>query len=123
MIQAELNAEVERSKSLLSNKNPPPSVLKGAIKRGAMSDVSDPKMSAVFTLYEDVTNLLVLKVRLEKAEYSGFDEKHFDCIYSAPSTPAELGNSECCVLKMVLRVLTGHCRSSLQLAMFLRDAT
>lgn len=93
MLQAELNAEVERSKSLAS-RNPPPTAARGAAKRGGMSDVADPKLSAVFSLYEDVTNLLVLKVRLEKGSFPGTEEKVFDCIYSAPGVDGEVGRSK-----------------------------
>ncbi|TCD66186.1 hypothetical protein EIP91_001680 [Steccherinum ochraceum] len=91
MIQAELKAEVERSKSLLS-RNPPP-IEARTYKRGGMSESADPKLSAVFTLYEDITNLLVLKVKLDKGPYPGTEDKIFDCVYTAPSKDGEpVGN-------------------------------
>ncbi|THH27048.1 hypothetical protein EUX98_g7141 [Antrodiella citrinella] len=92
MMQAELNLEIERSKSM-ANKNPPPTVARAVSKRGGMSNVADPKMSAVFTLYEDLTNLLVLKVRFERSTFAGHEQKIFDCIYSTPSSETDEGTS------------------------------
>ncbi|KAH8106864.1 hypothetical protein BXZ70DRAFT_1003766 [Cristinia sonorae] len=89
-LQAELKAEVERSKSLTS-RNPPPSVSRNGLKKGGMSDVADPKLAAVFLLYEDVTNLLVLNVRMERGTFPGTEDKIFDCVYTAPAKDDEPG--------------------------------
>ena len=95
MLEAELKAEVERSKSL-ANKHPGPPV--SIAVGGKMSNVADPKMSAVFSLYEDITNVLVLKVKLEKGTHPGTDEKIFDCVYSAPGLDGDIGPSKYIVI-------------------------
>jgi len=83
-LRAELNAEIERGKSLAS-KNPPPSVN----RHGAQS-AQDPKQGIVTKLYEDLTNVLVMSVKLEKSEFNlGLSESTAQCLYSFPIKPGE----------------------------------
>lgn len=77
----------------MASKNHAPTTARSITSRGGMSDTADPKLAIVFRLYEDLTNLLVLKARLEKSTFPTMEEAVFDCVYSAPATPADQGNS------------------------------
>ena len=82
LLNRELQAEVERAKTL-KVKNSPRSEYQGP--RTAMPDIKDPLVSAVHRLYEDLTNLLILRVTLQKSQWPGMpDDRLFDCIINFP---------------------------------------
>lgn len=81
----ELNAEIERSKSLLSRSQPgsaPRSHPRPGGGGGVIFGADEPKNTAVIKFYEDLTNLLVPGLRFEPGKYLGLDETCFTCIYT-----------------------------------------
>jgi hypothetical protein len=74
----ELNLEIERSKELaikVSRKAP-------AAARDRPGGADDPKHAEVIRFYEDLTNLLVCSMKLQKANRFNLDEWVLSCIYS-----------------------------------------
>lgn len=89
----ELNAEIERSKALAakSSRNPP------SVPRGRPGGADDPKHTEVIRFYEDLTNLLVCNMKLQKGKHFSLDEWILSCVYTytdtdddAPSTTKSL---------------------------------
>lgn len=82
----ELNAEIERSKSLASKSvrrnQPPGSGSRGRSRPGGMFGADEPKNTAVIKFYEDITNLLIPGLRFEPGRYLDAEETCFTCIYT-----------------------------------------
>ena len=81
----ELNAEIERSKTLASKNartQPPGSATRGRVRGGGIFGTDDPKNAAVIQFYEDLTNLLVPNLKFEPGKYLGLEESSFTCIYT-----------------------------------------
>lgn len=84
-LRYELNAEIERSKALVSKPpriQPPGSASKGYPRAHGILGGDDPKIAAVTQFYEDLTNLLIPNVKFEPGKYMNLDEKTFTCVYS-----------------------------------------
>lgn len=77
----ERDAEVERSKELLSRAAP-----KGTPNTRSHSrrpfGMDDPKTAEVIKFYEEMSNLLVTNVKFENGRYSEEPDVIFYCIYS-----------------------------------------
>jgi hypothetical protein len=95
-LKYELNAEIERSKELAakSSRNPPSAL------RGRPAGADDPKHTEVIRFYEDLTNLLVCNMKLQKGKYFSLDEWILSCVYTytdtdddAPTPKSEFLNS------------------------------
>ncbi|KAJ3479088.1 hypothetical protein NLI96_g9309 [Meripilus lineatus] len=79
----ELEAEVERGKSLAS-RNAPSSGTRNNTK--GIPTIKDPKHTAVLRLYEDLTNILVLGVEFEHNPHNHpEDDSVFDCVLTDPN--------------------------------------
>jgi len=78
----ELNAEIERSKGLVAKslRNPPSAL------RSRPGGADDPKHAEVIRFYEDLTNLLVCNMRLQKGRYFNLDDWILSCIYTYTDT-------------------------------------
>ncbi|KAI0820222.1 hypothetical protein BC628DRAFT_1331039 [Trametes gibbosa] len=77
MMKKELDAEIERSKSLAAR--PPPS----ASSRQQKPSPNEAQNTPVIRLYEDMTNILITSVKLEKSlEFPDLDEDILTCIYT-----------------------------------------
>ena len=73
----ELNAEIERSKSLASRAPGP------VASRSAKPTSSEPRNTPVIKLYEDMTNILITNVKVEKSpDWPDVDEESLTCIYT-----------------------------------------
>ncbi|KAI0351479.1 hypothetical protein OH77DRAFT_1410960 [Trametes cingulata] len=73
----ELNLEIERSKSLAARAPPP------AATRQTKSAPSEFQNTPVIRLYEDMTNILVTSVKVEKSsEFPDLDEEILTCVYT-----------------------------------------
>lgn len=85
-VRYELNAEIERSKTLASKairSQPPGSGSRGRIRGGGgILGADDPRNAAVIKFYEDLTNLLVPNLKFEPGKYLGLEETCFTCIYT-----------------------------------------
>ena len=81
-MKLELNAEIERSKELAakSSRNPPSAL------RGRPAGADDPKHAAVIRFYEDLTNLLVCNIKLQRGRYFGLDEWLLSCVFTYTDT-------------------------------------
>lgn len=42
----------------------------------------EPKLTAVINFYEDLTNLLLPKVKIEPGKYMGLEETCYTCVYT-----------------------------------------
>ncbi|KAG6889815.1 hypothetical protein C0995_014292 [Termitomyces sp. Mi166 len=79
-LRSDLSAEIERSATLATKANRvPPSASRGG-GRPASSD--DPKHVEVVRFYEDVTNLLITRMKAIPGRYLGLDEWVLTCIYT-----------------------------------------
>ena len=89
VLRADLNAEIERSKTLAA-RNPPPSITRpGHSRPGNKPD--DPKQAAVWKLYEDMTSIIVVQVRFEKGLHPHEKDVLFDCVYTSNGAPEAHG--------------------------------
>ncbi|OBZ69170.1 hypothetical protein A0H81_10976 [Grifola frondosa] len=80
VLQSDLQAEIERGK-LLSSRNPPP-----AVTRVLKNVAEDPLQHRIIRLYEDMTNMLITGVKLEKNAMTDIEEPIFTCIYTCSGT-------------------------------------
>ena len=86
--------EIERSKQLAvkASRNPP------SAARGRPGGADDPKHSEVIRFYEDLTNLLVCNMKLQKAKHFNLDDWVLSCVYSYTDTnddsPSSIKKSE-----------------------------
>ena len=48
----------------------------------AMSSTDDPKLGEIIKFYEDLTNLLVPSMKLQRGKYFNTDEWLMNCVYS-----------------------------------------
>lgn len=82
-LRSELNLEIERSKTLAS-KAPrnPGSAQRGRAGLSVLSPDQDPKISEVIRFYEDMTNLLIVNVKPQPAQYLKLEEWAFTCVYT-----------------------------------------
>ncbi|KAG5654124.1 hypothetical protein H0H81_007176 [Sphagnurus paluster] len=77
----ELNAEIERSKTLMAKAlTRPPS----AVRSGRAGGVDDPRHAEILKFYEDLTNLLVPTMKSHPGKYLGLDEWSLSCVYTLP---------------------------------------
>jgi hypothetical protein len=81
-LKYELNAEIERSKELAakSSRNPPSAL------RGRPAGADDPKHAEVIRFYEDLTNLLVCNMKLQRGKHFGLDEWILSCVFTYTDT-------------------------------------
>ncbi|CCM04406.1 uncharacterized protein FIBRA_06583 [Fibroporia radiculosa] len=73
LLRSDLAAEVERGRVLSSRSQAP--VIRS-------NTAEDPRNAFVVRLYEDMTNLLVVSVKMEKSTFLGLDEPNFTCVYT-----------------------------------------
>ncbi|KAI0672706.1 hypothetical protein C8Q78DRAFT_970424 [Trametes maxima] len=77
IVKKELDAEIERSKALAA-RGPAP-----AVARQQKPIAGEPRNTPVIRLYEDMTNVLVTSVKIEKSpEFPELDEEILSCIYT-----------------------------------------
>jgi hypothetical protein len=79
-LRYELQAEIERGKSLSSQKQPDSA---SRARRGrVLNQNEDPKMAEVVRFYEDLTNLLVTDIKPQPARYLQLEDWLLTCVYS-----------------------------------------
>lgn len=88
--QKELDAEVERSKTIASKARGPAATATTSAKSAS---VHDPHHSATIQLYEDVTNLLVTGAKIAEGPMPKTDSVTFRCVYSGGSPTKSMSNS------------------------------
>ncbi|EIN07183.1 hypothetical protein PUNSTDRAFT_126991 [Punctularia strigosozonata HHB-11173 SS5] len=85
LLESDLKAEIDRSKSLTSRPTPSSSVARPGAKTAA------PDMAKIITFYEDMTNLLVISVKYENThpnwEALGLEEPKIRCLYTHNEHP------------------------------------
>ncbi|OCH85692.1 hypothetical protein OBBRIDRAFT_797914 [Obba rivulosa] len=86
LLRSDLEVEIERGKALA--RNAPPTVARAAHPKV----VGDHKNAEVIKLYEDMTNFLVINVRIEKSPYFDLEEPVYTCMFSNP--PGEHAGQE-----------------------------
>lgn len=79
-LRYELQLEIERAKSLSSQK-PPDSASRGRQGR-VLGPNEDPKMAEVVRFYEDLTNLLVTDIKPQPGRYLLLEDWLLTCVYS-----------------------------------------
>ncbi|KAJ6502332.1 hypothetical protein C8R45DRAFT_616042 [Mycena sanguinolenta] len=81
-IQSDLQYEIkiERENSQKASRNPP-SALRGRGPNGVLGS-DDPKHSELVKFYEDVTNLLVMDIKIHESKYLKLDECALTCLYT-----------------------------------------
>ncbi|TDL25043.1 hypothetical protein BD410DRAFT_896611 [Rickenella mellea] len=85
VLRSDLKAEIENTKMVTSRhagREPPSSATRGR----SQPHHDDPKVGQAVRLYEDLTNLLVLDVQLEKPGTLGKEDILFRCIFSHRET-------------------------------------
>jgi hypothetical protein len=74
------------------------------IKAGGVLGSDDPKNARVIRFYEDVTNLLVMGVKIQHGRYFDFEECTLTCVYTHVDSNAQSdhkdGKSEHLILKV-----------------------
>jgi hypothetical protein len=70
-----------------------------------LSSTDDPKLGEIIRFYEDLTNLIVPNMKLQKGKYLGTDEWILNCVYSYVDEGAKNqkpvdSRSECFLLKI-----------------------
>jgi len=83
---------------------PPASALRPRTVNGLPS-TDDPKMTEIIKFYEDLTNLIVPSMKLQKGKYLNTDEWILNCVYSyvdedAKSQKPVESKSECFFMVM-----------------------
>ena len=81
-LRYDLEEEIKRSKALAANQRQPPG---SALRRPVATNVfgsDEPKLTAVINFYEDLTNLLVPRVKIEPGKYMGLEETCYTCVYT-----------------------------------------
>lgn len=79
-LRYELQAEIERTKSLSSQRQPK---IAARARRGrVLSPNEDPKMAEVVRFYEDLTDLLVTDIKPQPARYLQLDDWLLTCLYT-----------------------------------------
>lgn len=79
-LRYELQAEIERAKSLSSQKqlDSAPRARRGRV----LSQNEDPKMAELVRFYEDLTNLLVTDIKPQPGRYLQLEDWLMTCVYS-----------------------------------------
>jgi hypothetical protein len=80
-LRIELNAEVERAKSLAANAQQSSS-RKWPAGAGLLSSNADPKQAIITKFYEDLTNLLVPYMKAQKGKYLDIDDWLLSCVFT-----------------------------------------
>jgi hypothetical protein len=84
-LRIELQAEIERGKTMASKlQRLPPASAAAARPRtvNGLSSTDDLKLGEIIKFYEDLTNLIVPNMKLQKGKYLGTDEWFLNCVYS-----------------------------------------
>ena len=82
-LRIELQAEIDRGNTMANKlqRLPPASVSRPRTVNG-LSSTDDPKLGEIIKFYEDLTNLIVPNMKLQKGKYLGTDEWILNCVYS-----------------------------------------
>ncbi|THH17108.1 hypothetical protein EW146_g3639 [Bondarzewia mesenterica] len=80
VLNQELKAEIERSKTLLERPRGLPSM---AGSNSKPSSFNDPHRSATIKLYEDATNFLIVGAKITEGSVPGTDSVTFHCVFSS----------------------------------------
>ncbi|KAK7693802.1 hypothetical protein QCA50_003374 [Cerrena zonata] len=78
-LEKELKLEVDRAKTL-ATRNPPTNG-----RRGGTVEPDERTHAAVISLYESISNILVVNASVHPSEHPGREEHLFHCIYSTPN--------------------------------------
>ena len=81
-LRIELQAEIDRGKTMASKlQRLPPSASRPRTGNGS-SSTDDPKLGEIIKFYEDLTNLIVPNMKLQKGKYLNTDEWLLSCVFS-----------------------------------------
>ena len=82
-LRIELQAEIDRGNAMATKlqRLPPTSASRPRTVNG-LSSTDDPKLGEIIKFYEDLTNLIVPNMKLQKGKYFGTDEWILNCVYS-----------------------------------------
>ena len=88
----------------------PPSVSRPRTGNG-LSSMDDPKLAEIIKFYEDLTNLIVPNMKLQKGKYLNTEEWLLNCVYSyteevTQHKPLPDTRSKCFFCNLVLVNLT-----------------
>ena len=92
-LRSDLRAEIDNTKAIMSrtnNREPPSSATKN---KPNVLPKQDPKHGLIVRLYEDLTNFLVMNIKVEAGKVSGNtkgpDEMVYKCVYTAEGGRSE----------------------------------
>ncbi|KAF8163530.1 hypothetical protein B0H34DRAFT_795235 [Crassisporium funariophilum] len=124
-LTVERDQEIERGKTLANKLQRQPHLGSASRSRaGGLTGTDDPKYVQIVKFYEDLTNLLVPTMRLQKGKYLDMDEWVLGCVYSFtdivkqkenPHQPAKSINFTLSLCKDVQTGMTGEVTSPDQL--------
>jgi hypothetical protein len=81
-LRVELQAEIERGKTMATKLQRLPASASRPRTANGLSSVDDPKLAEIIKFYEDLTNLIVPNMKLQKGHFLDTDEWFLNCIYS-----------------------------------------
>lgn len=81
-LRVELQAEIERGKTMATKIQRLPASASRPRMANGLSSADNPKVAEIIKFYEDLTNLIVPNMRLQKGQYFDTDEWFLNCVYS-----------------------------------------
>ena len=87
ILQSDLDAEIERGKTLAARQVPMSA--SRTQPKAALGAIEDPKRGLVIRLYEDMTNFLITAVKIEKSQFLDLDEPLYTCLITHEDAPSD----------------------------------
>jgi hypothetical protein len=81
-LRIELQAEIERGKTMASKLQRLPASASRPRAVNGLSSADNPKLAEIIKFYEDLTNVIVPGMKMQKGQHFDTDEWIFNCVYS-----------------------------------------